>query len=250
MKEIEFKKEAKSLVQLLCSSHYQSHSMGSNLSIEDISIDLYKLLKLYDKLFSQSIREFDGNTRKDVSEKYFKEAIENVKNEIKRLISDLHIPFPIPDETDDEKSPHLVDTDFLKKIESPILEKWFKKYQKIRSEQVYKYRSEDLEKMFFSLIEIGRYKIKLNAFQKVTLDASFEGSYKFKRTFSKVPDACRYLDNILDYISFDAILERVRSDEIKIIKEGKEITDSKILYNQAYSWWQNEKNKGRKIPKG
>jgi hypothetical protein len=237
------------LAQIFCSSFYISRYSNEKLSVKELSADVYKILEKYDTQFEDSIKEFDGYSYEETTSKKFKQRRTNIENKLEREIDEVlkTIPFPIKDESENDKKPYQADENFKFPIESEIVDKWLEKYSAMGGQseyerECYKFEDEDLKSIVSKLRDAGKYTIKDKAMQKVVDDAAQEGKYKFYKKFEDVPKACKYFDKILgDKVTRAAIKKKIKT-YARIIENGEELK-WKVINKRVNAWVAHESNR-------
>ena len=130
-----------------------------------------------------------------------------------------------------------------------LVQKWVKRYNELGGKSCYRFNETDLEAIKSDLEGIARYKIKYEAMKHVEDRSMLAGLFTFERKFSSVPEACRWLEDQIEEVTFNKLLNEIRSERIVIQNGDGVLDDSKKLYNNAYSWYKNQLEQGRKIPK-
>lgn len=239
------------LIKILYSSFYISHYSDQKLSVPELSIDLYKLMNLYQDEMDKSLKEFDGYSIENIEKDSFQKRQKRLHNKLDELMNLFKNNTPQPigrGISSREKSDEFSDQDDGI-IENAIIANWCDRYSLLGGTKSLEFQEGDLQIAKEKLIEIARYKIKLEAMKQVSDTAALEGAYNYSRTFEKVADACREIAKELEEPTFKKYLKEVRSERIIIKKDGVKVSDPTKLYNQTYSWWQNQREKGDEIPK-
>jgi len=244
--------QSKLLLSIVCSSfnisRYADEGEG-DLSIADLAVDLCKLEETYNDQWIVALKEFDRYTTEDVEKASFQNRLTKLQDKCQQLEQNVkqNMPQPLTRQIEGETKRLTLDID--KKSNHTLTHKWVKKYNELGGNSCYRFNKTDLEAVKSDLEEISQYKIKVEAMKHVEDRAMLTGSFTFERKFSSVPEACRWLEDQIEMVTFKKLEKEIRSERI-VIQNGDEILDdSKKLYDNTYSWYKNQVDQGRKIPK-
>ncbi|WP_441000641.1 hypothetical protein [Fodinibius sp. SL11] len=243
------------LLSILCSSfnisRYVDEGEG-DLSIADLAVDLCKIGETYDNQWITSLKEFDGYTSERVEATAFQRRLTKLGDKYSQLAENVkrNIPSPLIEQKDGKtkRVTFLENEEIDKSINHELVQKWLKKYNKLGGKSCYQFSQSALGSLQVHLEEIAQYKIKYEAMKHVEDRAMLTGSFTFDRTFSSVPEACRWLDDQIEGVTFEKLKNEIRSERI-VIQNGDEVLDDpEKLYDNVYSWYKNQVEQGRIIP--